>query len=34
VLPAGAFLAIADGKITRLTMYYNLADWTAQVVGE
>lgn len=33
VLPAGAFLAIADGKITRLTMYYNLADWTAQVVG-
>lgn len=33
VLPAGAFLAIAEGKITRLTMYYNLADWTAQVVG-
>jgi steroid delta-isomerase-like uncharacterized protein len=33
VLPAGAFLAVADGKITRLTMYYNLADWTAQVVG-
>ena len=31
VLPAGAFLAIADGRITRLTMYYNLADWTAQV---
>lgn len=33
VLPAGAFLAIEDGKIARLTMYYNLADWTAQVVG-
>lgn len=33
VLPAGAFLTIADGRITRLTMYYNLADWTAQVVG-
>jgi len=33
VLPAGAFLAIAEGRITRLTMYYNLADWTAQVVG-
>jgi len=33
VLPAGAFLAVSDGKITRLTMYYNLADWTAQVVG-
>ena len=33
VLPAGAFLAIDGGKITRLTMYYNLADWTKQVVG-
>lgn len=33
LLPAGAFLTIADGRITRLTMYYNLADWTAQVVG-
>lgn len=33
VLPAGAFLTIADGRIARLTMYYNLADWTAQVVG-
>lgn len=32
-LPAGAFLAMADGRITRLTMYYNLTDWTAQVVG-
>lgn len=31
VLPAGAFLAIDGGRITRLTMYYNLADWTAQV---
>lgn len=34
VLPAGAFLAIEGGKISRLTMYYNLADWTTQVVGE
>lgn len=33
VLPAGAFFAFADGKITRVTVYYNLADWTAQVVG-
>ncbi len=33
VLPAGAFFAIADGKIVRVTVYYNLADWTAQVVG-
>jgi len=31
VLPAGAFLAIDGGRISRLTMYYNLADWTAQV---
>jgi steroid delta-isomerase-like uncharacterized protein len=31
VLPAGAFLSIVAGRITRLTMYYNLADWTAQV---
>ncbi len=34
VLPAGAFLAVADGRITRLTMYYNLADWTAQVAPD
>ncbi|WP_295529251.1 ketosteroid isomerase-related protein [Novosphingobium sp. Chol11] len=33
VLPAGAFIAVEGGKITRLTMYYNLSDWTAQVVG-
>jgi steroid delta-isomerase-like uncharacterized protein len=33
VLPAGAFIAVEHGKIARLTMTYNLADWTAQVVG-
>lgn len=33
VLPAGAFLAIEQGRIARLTMYYNLADWEAQVIG-
>ncbi|MDT0508860.1 ketosteroid isomerase-related protein [Novosphingobium sp. MMS21-SN21R] len=33
VLPAGAFIGIEGGKINRLTMYYNLADWTKQVVG-
>jgi steroid delta-isomerase-like uncharacterized protein len=33
VLPAGAFFALADGAITRVTVYYNLADWTAQVSG-
>jgi len=33
VLPAGAFIAVDGGLIKRLTTYYNLADWTAQVVG-
>lgn len=33
VLPAGAFLAIEGGRIARVTMYYNLADWTKQVEG-
>ncbi len=31
VLPGGAFFCIADGKITRVTNYYNLPDWLAQV---
>jgi steroid delta-isomerase-like uncharacterized protein len=31
-LPAGAFFEIEDGKISRVSVYYNLADWTAQVV--
>jgi steroid delta-isomerase-like uncharacterized protein len=30
-LPAGAFFAFADGRISRVTVYYNLADWCAQV---
>ncbi|SMO69107.1 ketosteroid isomerase-related protein [Paracoccus laeviglucosivorans] len=33
VLPAGAFFTVRDGKIARVTTYYNLADWTAQVCG-
>lgn len=33
VLPAGAFLGIENGRIARLTMYYNLEDWTRQVGG-
>lgn len=33
VLPAGAYFTMAGGKITRVTVYYNLADWTAQVAG-
>jgi steroid delta-isomerase-like uncharacterized protein len=30
-LPAGSFFDVKDGKICRVTTYYNLADWTAQV---
>lgn len=30
-LPAGAFLAIEAGRISRVTTYYNLRDWIAQV---
>ena len=30
-LPAGAFFEISDGKIARVTTYYNLAEWTRQV---
>ncbi len=30
-LPAGAFYALRDGRIARVTMHYNLADWIAQV---
>ena len=31
VLPAGGFFTLKDGKITRVTTYYNLNDWIAQV---
>ena len=31
VLPAGAFFALRDGRIARVTTYYNLADWMRQV---
>jgi steroid delta-isomerase-like uncharacterized protein len=30
-LPAGAFFDIRDGKIARVTNYYNLQDWIRQV---
>jgi steroid delta-isomerase-like uncharacterized protein len=33
VLPGGAFFEIRDGKIARVTNYYNLGDWIAQVGG-
>lgn len=32
-LPAGAFFEIRDGKVARITNYYNLEDWVAQVAG-
>lgn len=31
VLPGGAFFDIRKGKIARVTNYYNLEDWLAQV---
>jgi steroid delta-isomerase-like uncharacterized protein len=33
-LPAGTFFEIGDGKINRVTTYYNLTDWLMQVTGE
>lgn len=30
-LPAGAFFDIQNGKVARVTNYYNLEDWIAQV---
>jgi steroid delta-isomerase-like uncharacterized protein len=30
-LPAGAFFDVRDGKVARITNYYNLQDWIAQV---
>lgn len=32
-LPAGAFFEIRAGKVARVTNYYNLNDWIAQVSG-
>lgn len=31
VLPAGSFFTLRDGKIARVTTYYNFADWARQV---
>lgn len=31
ILPAGAFFDLHAGQITRITTYYNLSDWVAQV---
>ena len=30
-LPGGAFFALGDGKIARVSNHYNLQDWIAQV---
>ena len=30
-LPAGSFFDLAGGKISRITTFYNLNDWIAQV---
>jgi len=32
VLPAGAFFEIDNGHVARISNYYNLQDWLAQVV--
>ena len=34
VLPAGAFFAVANNQIIRVTNYYNLTDWLMQVTGD
>jgi steroid delta-isomerase-like uncharacterized protein len=31
VLPAGAFFEVSGGRIARVTNFYNLQDWLAQV---
>ena len=32
-LPGGAFFEISDGRIGRVSNYYNLSEWMAQVGG-
>jgi steroid delta-isomerase-like uncharacterized protein len=31
VLPAGAFFTVRDGKVARISNFYNLPDWLRQV---
>jgi len=33
-LPAGAFFTLSGGLISRVSVFYNLPDWIAQVSGE
>ncbi len=30
LLPAGAFFTLCDGRVARVTMYYNLQEWLRQ----
>ena len=32
-LPAGAFFELRNGRVARISNYYNLPDWIAQVGG-
>jgi steroid delta-isomerase-like uncharacterized protein len=34
VLPGGTFFAVENGKLQRITTYYNLTDWIMQVSGD
>jgi len=33
VLPAGAFFTLREGKVARISNFYNLQEWLAQVRG-
>jgi steroid delta-isomerase-like uncharacterized protein len=33
MLPGGAFFTLRDGKVARISNYYNLPDWMSQVAG-
>jgi steroid delta-isomerase-like uncharacterized protein len=33
VLPVGSFFTLREGRIARVTTYYNMADWLRQVGG-
>jgi steroid delta-isomerase-like uncharacterized protein len=32
-LPAGAFFTLSEGKVARISNYYNLPEWIRQVTG-